>query len=55
MEVGFRSSRRAAAGVTGRRVERLTAQGYRVVRVIWRQLTDEPEALVAVPATALAA
>jgi len=31
----------------------LTAQGYRVIRVTWRQLTDEPEAVIAVLATAL--
>ena len=38
-----------------RRDARLIAHGYRVVRVTWRQLTEEPEALVATLATALAA
>jgi very-short-patch-repair endonuclease len=33
----------------------LAAQGYRVIRVTWRQLSDEPEALVARLAAALAA
>jgi very-short-patch-repair endonuclease len=33
----------------------LAARAWRVVRVTWRQLTDEPEALVAVLAAALAA
>ena len=31
----------------------LMAAGYRVIRVTWRQLTEEPLAVVAVIATAL--
>jgi very-short-patch-repair endonuclease len=38
-----------------RRDQRLVAAGYRVIRVTWRQLTRQPEAVVATLATALAA
>jgi very-short-patch-repair endonuclease len=30
------------------------ASGYRVIRITWRQLTGEPEAVVAILAAALA-
>jgi very-short-patch-repair endonuclease len=50
----FHSSR-SAFERDRRKDAELTAQGYRVVRVTWRQLTDEHEALVAVLAAALAA
>jgi very-short-patch-repair endonuclease len=33
----------------------LSAAGYRVLRVTWRQINEEPEALVATLAAALAA
>jgi very-short-patch-repair endonuclease len=38
-----------------RRDQQLVVKGYRVIRVTWRQLTREPEAVVATLATALAA
>jgi very-short-patch-repair endonuclease len=38
-----------------RRDQELVAAGYRVIRVTWRQLTHQPEAVVATLATALAA
>ena len=47
----FHSSR-AAFERDRRRDAELGAQGYRVVRVTWRQLTDEPEAVVAILAVA---
>ena len=49
----FHSSRAAFERDRQRDAE-LGAQGYRVVRVTWRQLTDEPEALVALLAVATA-
>jgi len=50
----FHSSRRSFERDRRRDAE-LMAAGHRVLRVTWRQLTDEPEALVATLATALAA
>jgi very-short-patch-repair endonuclease len=38
-----------------RRKDRLQVQGYRVIRVTWRQLTEEPEAVIAALAAGLAA
>ena len=38
-----------------RKDRELAAKGYRVIRVTWRQLTDEPTAVVATLAAALAA
>jgi very-short-patch-repair endonuclease len=38
-----------------RRDQHLVARGWRVIRVTWRQLNDQPEAVVATLATALAA
>jgi very-short-patch-repair endonuclease len=38
-----------------RRDARLTAMGYRATRVTWRQITDEPEAVIATLAAQLAA
>jgi very-short-patch-repair endonuclease len=38
-----------------RRDRELHAQGYRVIRLTWHQLTEEPEAVIASVATALAA
>ena len=38
-----------------RRDQQLVAKGWRVVRITWRQLTDEPIAVVARLAAALAA
>jgi very-short-patch-repair endonuclease len=49
----FHSSR-AAFERDRRRDAELGAQGHRVVRVTWRQLKDEPEALVATLAVATA-
>ena len=37
-----------------RKDQDLSAAGYRVIRVTWRQLTLEPEAVVALLAAALA-
>jgi very-short-patch-repair endonuclease len=44
---------RAAFERDRRRDAALTAAGYRVVRVTWRQLTDEPHAVVALLARLL--
>ena len=38
-----------------RRDQRLVAAGWRIVRITWRQMTAQPEAVVATLATALAA
>ncbi len=49
----FHSSRRSFE--RDRRTDQaLTAAGYRVIRITWRQLTDEPEAVVATLSRALA-
>jgi very-short-patch-repair endonuclease len=49
----FHSSRHAFE--RDRRKDReLQAGGYRVIRFTWRQITDEPEAVIAALATALA-
>jgi very-short-patch-repair endonuclease/predicted transcriptional regulator of viral defense system len=37
-----------------RRDQQLTTKGYRVIRITWRQLTEEPEAVVATISAALA-
>jgi very-short-patch-repair endonuclease len=50
----FHSSR-SAFERDRRKDAELTAHRFRVIRLTWRQLTDEPEALVAVLAAALAA
>jgi very-short-patch-repair endonuclease/predicted transcriptional regulator of viral defense system len=50
----FHSSRRAFER-DRRKDQELQAAGYRVIRFTWRQITDEPEALIATLATALAA
>ena len=50
----FHSSR-SAFERDRRRDAALAGSGWRVVRVTWRQLTDEPEAVVATLAAALAA
>ena len=47
-------STRAAFERDRRRVADLLAAGYRVIRVTWRQLTQEPAAVVASLAAALA-
>jgi very-short-patch-repair endonuclease len=47
-------STRAAFERDRRRDAELLALGYRVIRVTWRQIADEPEALVATLAVALA-
>ena len=38
-----------------RRDADLMARGWRIIRITWRRLTEEPEAVVATLATALAA
>jgi very-short-patch-repair endonuclease len=48
-------STRAAFERDRRRDGELQAAGYRVLRVTWRQLEDEPEALIAALARTLAA
>ena len=50
----FHSSRRSFER-DRRKDQALGAQGYRVIRVTWRQLTEEPEVVVATLAAALAA
>lgn len=50
----FHSSRRAFER-DRRKDQELQAAGYRVVRFTWRQIADEPEALIATLATTLAA
>jgi very-short-patch-repair endonuclease len=50
----FHSSR-SAFERDRRRDAALTGRGWRVIRITWRQLTEEPEAVVAILATALAA
>jgi very-short-patch-repair endonuclease len=37
-----------------RRDQHLIAHGYRVIRITWRQLTDEPESVIAAISAALA-
>jgi very-short-patch-repair endonuclease len=49
----FRSSRRAFER-DRRKDQELQAAGYRVIRYTWRQITDEPEAVIATLAAALA-
>jgi very-short-patch-repair endonuclease len=48
-------STRAAFEDDRRRDAELTAAGYRVLRFTWRQITEEPEATIAILATALVA
>ncbi len=50
----FHSSR-AAFERDRRKDQELQAEGWRVIRFTWRQITDEPEAVIAVLAVALAA
>jgi very-short-patch-repair endonuclease len=50
---GFHSSR-AAFERDRRKDQELQANGWRVIRFTWRQITDEPEAVIAALATALA-
>ena len=49
----FHSSRRSFER-DRRRDRELQAAGYRVLRLTWRELTDEPEVVIATLATALA-
>jgi very-short-patch-repair endonuclease len=52
---GYRFHRTRAKFERDRRMDgRLLMAGYRVLRVTWRQLTHEPELVVAMIATALA-
>ena len=48
----FHSSRRSFER-DRRKDQHLQTHGYRVIRITWRQLTDEPEAVVAALAAAL--
>jgi very-short-patch-repair endonuclease len=50
---GFHSTR-AAFERDRRKDQELQATGWRVIRFTWRQITDEPEAVIAALATALA-
>ncbi len=50
----FHSSRNAFERDRRRDAE-LGAQGFRVIRVTWRQIVEEPEAVIATLAVALAA
>ncbi len=46
-------SKRSSFERDRRRDQQLTAAGYRVIRVTWRQITEEPEAVIATLAAAL--
>ena len=51
---GFHSSRRRSSAIAAR-IRSSSRSGYRVLRFTWRQITEEPEAVIAALAVALAA